>query len=101
MIDEVHTYRGAFGSHVANVLRRLVRVCEMHGSSPTFVCSSATIGNPAEHVEALFGRKFHVITKDGAPRPQRDLFLVNPPMVKSHGHAMYRKGPNSVSIPLI
>ena len=101
VIDEVHTYRGAFGSHVANVLRRLVRVCEMHGSQPTFVCSSATIGNPAEHVEALFGRKFHVITKDGAPRPQRDLFLVNPPVVQSHGHAMYRKGPNSVSIPLI
>ncbi len=101
VIDEVHTYRGAFGSHVANVLRRLVRVCEMHGSQPTFVCSSATIGNPAEHVEALFGRKFNVITKDGAPRPQRDLFLVNPPVVQSHGHAMYRKGPNSVSIPLI
>ena len=101
VIDEVHTYRGAFGSHVANVLRRLVRACEMHGSKPTFVCSSATIGNPAEHVEALFGRKFEVITRDGAPRPQRDLFLVNPPVVQSHGHALYRKGPNSVSIPLI
>ena len=101
VIDEVHTYRGAFGSHVANVLRRLVRVCEMHGSTPTFVCSSATIGNPEEHVEALFGRKFKVITKDGAPRPQRDLYLINPPVVQSHGHAMYRKGPNSVSIPLI
>ena len=101
VIDEVHTYRGAFGSHVANVLRRLVRVCQMHGANPTFVCSSATIGNPAEHVEALFGRKFHVITKDGAPRPQRDLYLINPPMVQSHGHALYRKGPNSVSIPLI
>ncbi len=101
VIDEVHTYRGAFGSHVANVLRRLVRACEMHGSRPTFVCSSATIGNPAEHVEALFGRPFKVIDKDGAPRPQRDLFLINPPVVQSHGHALYRKGPNSVSIPLI
>ena len=101
VIDEVHTYRGAFGSHVANVLRRLVRVCQMHGSNPTFVCSSATIGNPAEHVEALFGRKFQVITRDGAPRPQRDLYLINPPMIQSHGHAVYRKGPNSVSIPLI
>lgn len=101
VIDEVHTYRGAFGSHVANVLRRLVRVCQMHGSNPTFVCSSATIGNPAEHVEALFGRPFHVISKDGAPRPQRDLYLINPPMVQSHGHAVYRKGPSSVSIPLI
>ena len=101
VIDEVHTYRGAFGSHVANVLRRLVRVCQMHGSNPTFVCSSATIGNPAEHVEALFGRRFHVIDKDGAPRPQRDLYLVNPPVVQSDGHALYRKGPSSISIPLI
>lgn len=101
VIDEVHTYRGAFGSHVANVMRRLLRVCEMHGSRPTFVCSSATIGNPREHVEALFQRPFHVITRDGAPRPQRDLYLINPPVVQSHGHALYRKGPNSVSIPLI
>lgn len=101
VVDEVHTYRGAFGSHVANVMRRLVRACEMHGSKPTFVCSSATIGNPAEHVEALFNRPFHTITRDGAPRPQRDLYLVNPPVVQSHGHALYRKGPNSISIPLI
>ncbi|MEO2017135.1 MAG: DEAD/DEAH box helicase [Fuerstiella sp.] len=101
VVDEVHTYRGAFGSHVANVMRRLVRACEMHGSSPTFVCSSATIGNPTEHVEALFQRPFHVINRDGAPRPQRDLYLINPPVVQSHGHALYRKGPNSVSIPLI
>lgn len=101
VVDEVHTYRGAFGSHVANVLRRLVRVCEIHGSKPTFVCSSATIGNPAEHTEALFQRKFRLITSDGAPRPQRDLFLINPPVVQSHGHALYRKGPNSVSVPLI
>lgn len=101
VIDEVHTYRGAFGSHVANVMRRLLRVCEMHGSHPTFVCSSATIGNPAEHVRELFQRPFHVIDQDGAPRPQRDLYLVNPPVVQSHGHALYRKGPGSVSVPLI
>ncbi len=101
VIDEVHTYRGAFGSHVANVMRRLLRVCEMHGSHPTFVCSSATIGNPAEHVRELFQRPFNVIDRDGAPRPQRDLYLVNPPVVQSHGHALYRKGPGSVSVPLI
>ena len=101
VIDEVHTYRGAFGSHVANVMRRLMRVCELHGSHPVFVCSSATIGNPAEHAEALFGRPFAVITRDGAPRPRRDLYSINPPMVQSHGHALYRKGPGSVSIPLI
>lgn len=101
VIDEVHTYRGAFGSHVANVMRRLLRVCEMHGSRPTFVCSSATIGNPAEHVEALFQRPFTAVTSDGAPRPQRDLYMVNPPVVQSHGHALYRKGPGAVSVPLI
>lgn len=101
VVDEVHTYRGAFGSHVANVMRRLLRVCEMHGSRPTFVCSSATIGNPSEHVEALFQRPFRTITSDGSPRPERDLYLVNAPVVQSHGHALYRKGPGSVSVPLI
>ena len=101
VVDEVHTYRGAFGSHVANVLRRLVRICEMHGSRPVFVCSSATIGNPGEHVEALFQRPFHVISRDGAPRPQRDLYLINPEVVESHGHSLYRKGTGSVSVPLI
>jgi DEAD/DEAH box helicase domain-containing protein len=101
VVDEVHMYRGAFGSHVANVFRRLQRVCELHGSSPTFVCSSATIGNPQAHVEALFGQPFSVIQKDGAPRPQRDLYMVNPPLVKSHGYMAYRKGPGSVSVQLI
>ncbi len=101
VVDEVHMYRGAFGSHVANVMRRLVRVCRMHGSDPVFVCSSATIGNPGEHVEALFQRPFHVIAQDGAPRPDRDLYLLNPPLVESHGHALYRKGASSLAIPLI
>lgn len=101
VIDEVHTYRGAFGSHVANVMRRLLRVCQMHGSQPTFVCSSATIGNPQEHVEALFGRPFRVIDRDGAPRPRRDLYMINPPLAQSHGHVSYRKGTNSINIPLI
>ncbi len=101
VIDEVHTYRGSFGSHVANVFRRLLRVCEMHGSRPTFVCSSATVGNPREHVEALFQREFELVDSDGAPRPQRNLYMINPPLVESHGCALYRKGPGSISIPLI
>ena len=101
VIDEVHSYRGSFGSHVANVFRRLLRVCELHGSRPSFVCSSATVGNPGEHVSALFGREFAVIERDGAPRPKRHLYMVNPPLVQSHGHALYRKGPGSVSIPLL
>ncbi len=101
VVDEVHMYRGAFGSHVSNVFRRLLRACEIHGSRPVFVCSSATVGNPAEHVQTLFHRPFTVIDRDGAPRPRRDLYLVNPPLVQSHGDALYRKGPASVFIPLI
>ncbi|MDY6970286.1 MAG: DEAD/DEAH box helicase, partial [Spirochaetota bacterium] len=101
VIDEVHIYRGSFGSHVSNVFRRLLRVCAIHGSNPIFVCSSATIGNPGEHASALFHRKFHLINKDGAPRPERDLYFINPALVQSHGNALYRKGTASVSIYLI
>ena len=101
IVDEVHTYRGAFGSHVANVFRRLLRVCEMHGSRPIFICSSATVGNPGEHVEALFRRPFKVLDHHTAPRPPRNLYFVNPPLVQSAGAAMYRKGTGSVSVSLI
>ncbi|MCP4135124.1 MAG: DUF1998 domain-containing protein, partial [bacterium] len=101
VVDEVHTYSGAYGSHVSNVFRRLQRICAIHGSSPVFVCSSATVGNPDEHVSALFHQKFTVIDKDGSPRPKREIYCINPPLVQSHGHAQYRKGPASVSIPLL
>lgn len=101
VVDEVHVYRGSFGSHVSNVFRRLLRVCEMHGSAPRFIASSATVGNPKEHVDALFHRDFHVIDRDTAPRPRRDLYFVNPPLVQSAGSAVYRKGAASISIPLI
>ncbi len=101
IVDEVHTYRGAFGSHVANVFRRLLRVCEMHGSRPIFIGSSATVGNPGEQAEALFRRPVTVITGDGSPRPARDLYLMNPPLVKGLGESWYRKGPASMAIPLI
>jgi len=101
VVDEVHAYRGAFGSHVSNVFRRLLRVCAMHGSRPQFVCCSATVGNPGEHVAALFHRPFKVIDRDGSPRPQRDLYLINPPLVESAGSARFRKGTSSVSIPVI
>ncbi|MCK6382225.1 MAG: DEAD/DEAH box helicase [Leptospiraceae bacterium] len=101
VVDEVHTYRGSFGSHVSNVFKRLLRVCEIYGSKPIFVCSSATIGNPKEHVELLFQRKFEVIEKDGSPRPNREIFLINPSLVKSQGETLYRKGTGSISIPLM
>ncbi|MFA6931387.1 MAG: DEAD/DEAH box helicase [Lentisphaeria bacterium] len=101
VIDEVHSYRGSFGSQVANVFRRLLRVCDLHGSSPTFICCSATIGNPASHVQALCGREFQILDRDGAPRPERILYTANPSLVRSEGVTLYRKGPASISISLL
>ncbi|MBN1497001.1 MAG: DEAD/DEAH box helicase [Spirochaetes bacterium] len=101
VVDEVHMYRGAFGSHVSNVFRRLQRVCSIHGSDPVFVCSSATIRNPEEHARLLFHRDFKVIDYDSSPQPEKYFYFINPALQESHGHAVYRKGPASVSIPLI
>jgi DEAD/DEAH box helicase domain-containing protein len=81
VIDELHTYRGVFGSHVANVLRRLLRLCRHYGSNPVIVCASATIGNPAELAAQLTGRRPRLIDRNGAPRGERHLLLVNPPVL--------------------
>ena len=81
VIDELHTYRGVFGSHVANVLRRLYRICEFYGSKPQFICTSATIANPAEHGQALIGRPVTVIDDNGSPRGPREIIFYNPPVV--------------------
>ncbi len=81
VIDEVHTYRGVFGSHVANVIRRLKRVCAFYGVKPVFILCSATIGNPQAHAEALLGESVHAITESGAPCGERHVLLWNPPVV--------------------
>ena len=81
VIDELHTYRGVFGSHVANVLRRLLRLCRHYGSNPVIVCASATIGNPAELAAQLTGRPSRLIDRNGAPRGERHVLLVNPPIL--------------------
>ena len=81
VIDEVHTYRGVFGSHVANVLRRLKRVCAFYGADPQFILCSATIGNPKAHAEALLEREVHAITESGAPTGDKHVLLWNPPVV--------------------
>ncbi|MFB6078835.1 MAG: DEAD/DEAH box helicase [Halarchaeum sp.] len=73
VVDEAHAYTGVHGMHVAWVLRRLRRVLAHYGSRPQFVCASATIGNPAEHAEALTGRETTVVDEDGSPRGRRDL----------------------------
>ena len=78
IVDEVHTYRGIFGSHMAWVLRRLQRIAASHGGDPVFVMASATIGNPGELGRTLIGRDIGVITKTGAPRPERHMLFLNP-----------------------
>jgi len=85
VIDELHTYRGIFGSNVANVVRRLQRVCERYGSRPNFVLSSATIANPKEHAERLVGREVTVVDDDGSPRGMKHFVFWNPPMVGPGG----------------
>ena len=81
VIDEVHNYRGVFGSHVANVLRRLRRICAFYGSTPRFICSSATIENPKELAENLVEEDFELIDDNGAPRGEKAVIFYNPPVV--------------------
>jgi DEAD/DEAH box helicase domain-containing protein len=81
VVDELHTHRGVYGSHVANVLRRLGRLCRFYGSEPLFLCSSATIGNPGPLAEALLGTPVEVIDESGAPRGERFFAIYNPPVV--------------------
>jgi len=81
VIDELHYYRGVYGSHLANILRRLKRICEFYGSSPQFVCCSATIANPRELAEALTGLPFELVQKNGAPSGEKFVVFYNPPVV--------------------
>jgi len=81
IIDELHTYRGVFGSHLANVLRRLQRVAEFHGARPQFIFASATIGNPDEHAGRMIGREVSLIEESGAPAGPRRVMVYNPPVV--------------------
>ncbi|WHY65466.1 DEAD/DEAH box helicase [Neobacillus sp. SuZ13] len=81
VIDELHTYRGVFGSHVANVIRRLKRICKYYGSNPVFICTSATIANPLELAETLTEEKMHLIDNNGAPSGTKHFLFYNPPIV--------------------
>jgi DEAD/DEAH box helicase domain-containing protein len=83
VIDELHAYRGVFGSHLTNVLRRLRRICRHYGSTPTFVCSSATIANPRQLAEALVEQPFELVSESGAPRGEKFFLFVNPPVVNA------------------
>lgn len=81
VIDELHTYRGVFGSHLANVLRRLMRLCAFYGSQPRFILCSATIANPVELASQLTGREVAAVTENGAPMGERHFVFYNPPVV--------------------
>ena len=81
VVDEAHVYRGVFGSHVGNVLRRLRRLARVYGSEPQFLLASATIGNPGELASSLTGLDFTVIGDDGAPKAERTIALWNPELI--------------------
>src|SRR3989442_292519 len=92
VIDDVHIYRGVFGSNVANILRRLRRVCRLHGADPVFVCTSATIANPAEFVSALLSLPVTVVDADGSPGGPRWFVFWNPPIIdpaRAHRRSSY------------
>jgi DEAD/DEAH box helicase domain-containing protein len=83
IIDELHTYRGVFGSHLADVLRRLHRICRHYGSAPQFICASATIANPQELAERLVGQPVGLVGESGAPSGEKWLVFYNPPVVNA------------------
>ncbi len=86
VLDELHTYRGVFGSHMAHVLSRLRRIAAFHGAHPKFICATATIGNPREHAARLLGvseSEIALVDRSGAPAAGRDVFIYNPPVVNA------------------
>jgi DEAD/DEAH box helicase domain-containing protein len=99
VVDEAHTYRGVFGSHVANVLRRLRRVARAYGAEPRFLLASATIANPVELAERLVGESFELIDDDGAPRSGREIAMWNPPLIDKASGA--RRSPLSEAAGLL
>jgi DEAD/DEAH box helicase domain-containing protein len=83
VVDELHTYRGVFGSHLANVFRRLKRLCRFHGSNPSFIACSATIANPRELAERVFERPVELVDESGAPSGEKAFLMYNPPVVNA------------------
>ncbi|HDK35523.1 MAG TPA: DEAD/DEAH box helicase [Bacteroidetes bacterium] len=81
VLDEIHNYRGVFGSHMANVIRRLKRICEFYGTKPQFICSSATIANPGELASKILEEPIAVIDKNGAPGGTKHFIFYNPPVI--------------------
>jgi len=101
VLDEVHTYRGVFGSHVAGVLRRLMRLCDHYGSRPQVICCSATIANPAELTAGLTGREMTLVDNDGSPRGRKYFVLWNPPFLDRAGERVSRRSANVEAVQLL
>ncbi len=93
VLDEAHVYRGVFGSHVALILRRLRRLCELYNAHPQFIFCSATIANPGEHAERLTGLPFTIVASDGSPRGSKEFVFWNPPVTDKEKST--RRSPNS------
>jgi len=89
IVDEAHVYRGIFGSHVANIIRRLARLAYKYGASPQYICCSATIANPREHSENLVGLPFTLIKDDGSPYGGKDFVIWNPPLIDANSGKRY------------
>lgn len=89
VIDELHTYRGAFGSHLSNLFRRMDRICKYYHASPQFLCSSATIANPIEHAGNICHRDFTCINNDGAPCPEKKYVFLQPPKIMGKDNKYY------------
>jgi len=83
ILDELHIYRGIFGSHIANLIRRLKRLTKFYGSTPQYILTSATISNSKSFAQKLIGEEIEIITQDGAPQPERNFLLYNPPIINS------------------
>lgn len=102
VIDELHSYRGAFGAHLANIFRRMKRVCDYYKSSPQFLCSSATIANPVELAGKICGKNFVLIDKDGSPAPEKEYRILQPPQIKGKNDKVYgRRAASTVAADLI
>ena len=102
VIDELHSYRGAFGAHLANIFRRMKRVCGYYRSKPHFLCSSATIANPAELAQKVCGEQFVLIDQDGSPAPEKEYRIIQPPEIKGTNDRIYgRRSASSVAADLI
>ena len=93
VLDEMHIYRGIFGSNVANVIRRLTRICQYYGAEPQFICCSATIANPLELAEKLTNEQMELINNDGSPKGTKHFMLWNPPYIDEE--KSYRRSPTN------